>query len=89
MTELLILLICGEGTLILFLGGLIAKAIFKMADSVNDLTKQLSEFVKKDECKTDMGEHCSKMEELEDRIGGYEKKFVELQTTVNMLHKDD
>jgi uncharacterized coiled-coil DUF342 family protein len=89
MNEILILVICGEGALVMFLGGMIAKAIFKMADSVNDLTKQLSEFVKKDECKTDMGEHCSKMEELEGRIARYEKKFIELQTTVTMLHKDD
>jgi hypothetical protein len=79
---------CAEGAIILFLGGLIAKAIFKMSDSVQGLTKALTEFVKKDDCKTDMGEHCGKIETLEHRIDKHEKAFAELKAKAEIWHKD-
>ena len=77
---------CAEGTIILFLGGLIAKAIFRRSDSVQGLTTALTEFVKKDDCKTDMGEHCGKIETLEHRIDKNEKSLAELKAKAEIWH---
>ena len=88
MEHLLIMIASAEGALILVLGGFIAKAIFRMSDNVKELTKALGDFVKKDECKADMGSHCSKMESLDYRLTKQEKSFAELSTKVEMLHKD-
>ena len=77
---------CAEGTIILFLGGLIAKAIFRMSDSVQGLTTALTEVVKKDDCKTDMGEHCGKIETLEHRIDKNEKSLAELKAKAEIWH---
>lgn len=83
-----IIIASAEGAIILFLGGLIAKAIFRMSDSVQGLTTALTEFVKKDDCKTDMGEHCGKIETLEHRMGKIEKAFTELKTKAEIWHKE-
>ena len=85
---ILIIIASAEGALILFLGGLIAKAIFKMSDSVKDLTKTLSDFVQKDDCKTDMGEHCSKINGLEYRMDKNEKAFAELKAKAEVWHQN-
>lgn len=86
METILIIIASAEGAIILFLGGLIAKAIFKMSDSVAGLTKALTEFVKKDDCKTDMGEHCSKIDSLEYRIDKSEKTLAELKAKAEIWH---
>jgi hypothetical protein len=88
METIWITIACAEGAIILFLGGLIAKAIFKMSDSIQGLTKALTEFVKKDDCKTDMGEHCSKIDSLEYRIDKNEKALAELKAKAEIWHKD-
>lgn len=88
METIWITIACAEGAIILFLGGLIAKAIFKMSDSIQGLTKALTEFVKKDDCKTDMGEHCGKIETLEYRIDKNEKALAKLQAKAEIWHKD-
>lgn len=80
---------CAEGAVILALGGLIAKAIFRMADSVNKLTVALADFVKKDDCKEDMGEHCTKMDSIEKRVEKFEKDFVALKAQSEIWHKED
>ena len=82
-----IIIASAEGAVILFLGGLIAKAIFRMSDSVQGLTTALTEFVKKDDCKTDMGEHCSKIDSLEYRIDKNEKALAELKAKAEIWHK--
>lgn len=81
-----IIIASAEGAVILFLGGLIAKAIFRMSDSVQGLTTALTEFVKKDDCKTDMGEHCSKIDSLEYRIDKNEKALAELKAKAEIWH---
>jgi hypothetical protein len=81
-----IVIASAEGAVILFLGGLIAKAIFRMSDSVQGLTKALTDFVKKDDCKTDMGEHCGKIETLEYRIDKNEKALAELKAKAEIWH---
>ena len=86
METILIIIASAEGAIILFLGGLIAKAIFKMSDSVSDLTSALTDFVKKDDCKEDMGEHCGKIKSLEDRIGKNEKELTELKSKAEIWH---
>lgn len=86
MEETWIIIASAEGAIILFLGGLIAKAIFKMSDSVQGLTTALTEFVKKDDCKTDMGEHCSKIDSLEYRIDKNEKALAELKAKAEIWH---
>jgi hypothetical protein len=88
METIWITIACAEGAIILFLGGLIAKAIFKMSDSIQSLTKALTEFVKKDDCKTDMGEHCGKIETLEYRIDKQEKELARLQAQAEIWHKE-
>jgi hypothetical protein len=88
METIWITIACAEGAIILFLGGLIAKAIFKMSDSIQGLTKALTEFVKKDDCKTDMGEHCGKIETLEYRIDKNEKALAKLQAKAEIWHKE-
>jgi hypothetical protein len=88
METIWITIACAEGAIILFLGGLIAKAIFKMSDSIQGLTKALTEFVKKDDCKTDMGEHCGKIETLEYRIDKNEKALAKLQAKSEIWHKE-
>lgn len=88
METILIIIASAEGAIILFLGGLIAKAIFKMSDSIQGLTKALTEFVKKDDCKTDMGEHCGKIDSLEKRINENEKSLAELRTKAEIWHKE-
>lgn len=87
MENLLIIIAGAEGAIILFLGGLIAKAIFRMSDSISDLTAALTDFVKKDDCKTDMGEHCSKIDSLEYRVDKAEKSFAELKAKAEVWHK--
>lgn len=86
MDTILIIIASAEGALILFLGGLIAKAIFRMADNVKVLTAALSEFVKNDDCKSDMGEHCTKISDLEYRMGKNEKAFAELKAKAEVWH---
>ena len=86
METIWITIACAEGAIILFLGGLIAKAIFKMSDSIQGLTQALAEFVKKDDCKTDMGEHCSKIDSLEYRIDKNEKSLAELKAKAEIWH---
>ena len=88
METILIIIASAEGAIILFLGGLIAKAIFKMSDSIQGLTTALTEFVKKDDCKTDMGEHCSKIDSLEYRIDKNEKALAELKAKAEVWHKN-
>lgn len=88
MEETWIIIASAEGAIILFLGGLIAKAIFKMSDSIQGLTAALTEFVKKDDCKTDMGEHCGKIETLEYRIDRNEKALAKLQAKAEIWHKE-
>lgn len=88
METIWITIACAEGAIILFLGGLIAKAIFKMSDNISDLTNALTDFVKKDDCKEDMGEHCGKISSLEKRIEKYEKSFAELKAKAEIWHKD-
>jgi hypothetical protein len=88
MEETWIIIASAEGAIILFLGGLIAKAIFKMSDSIQGLTKALTEFVKKDDCKTDMGEHCGKIETLVYRIDKQEKGLARLQAQAEIWHKE-
>lgn len=87
MVEVLIIIASAEGAIILFLGGLIAKAIFKMSDSISGLTKALTDFVKKDDCKEDMGEHCGKIDSLEKRIDKNEKALAELKAKAEIWHK--
>jgi hypothetical protein len=87
MEDILVIIASAEGAIILFLGGLIAKAIFKMSDSIQGLTKALTEFVKKDDCKTDMGEHCSKIDSLEKRIDKGEKAFEALKAKAEIWHE--
>jgi hypothetical protein len=77
-----------EGAMILLLGGYIAKAIFRMSDSIREMTKTLGEFVKKDECKADMGSHCSKMESLDCRLTRQETAFAELAAKAELWHKE-
>ena len=86
MVEVLIIIASAEGAIILFLGGLIAKAIFKMSDSISGLTKALTDFVKKDDCKEDMGEHCGKIDSLEKRIDKNEKALAELKAKAEIWH---
>lgn len=86
METIWITIACAEGAVILFLGGLIAKAIFKMSDSIQGLTNALTEVVKKDDCKTDMGEHCSKIDSLEYRIDKNEKALAELKAKAEIWH---
>ena len=86
METIWITIACAEGAIILSLGGLIAKAIFKMSDSIQGLTKALTDFVKKDDCKTDMGEHCEKIDSLEERIGNNEKAIAELKAKAEIWH---
>ena len=86
MVEVLIIIASAEGAIILFLGGLIAKAIFKMSDSISGLTKTLTDFVKKDDCKEDMGEHCGKIDSLEKRIDKNEKALAELKAKAEIWH---
>ena len=88
MEETWIIIASAEGAIILFLGGLIAKAIFKMSDSIQGLTKALTDFVKKDDCKTDMGEHCGKIETLEHRIAKNEKALAALNAKAEIWHKE-
>ena len=88
MENILIIIASAEGAIILFLGGLIAKAIFRMSDSISALTAALTDFVKKDDCKEDMGEHCSKIDSLEFRIDRSEKAFAELKAKAEVWHKD-
>lgn len=85
----LILIISAEGAIILALGGLISKAIFRMSDSINDLTQTLATFVKKDDCKDDMGAHCDKISALETRVASNETAVAELKTKVEVLHSKD
>jgi hypothetical protein len=86
MEETWIIIASAEGAIILFLGGLIAKAIFKMSDSIQGLTQALTDFVKKDDCKTDMGEHCGKIETLEYLIDRNEKALAELKAKAEIWH---
>lgn len=88
MENILIIIAGAEGAIILFLGGLIAKAIFRMSDSISALTAALTDFVKKDDCKNDMGEHCSKIDSLEYRIDRAEKAFAELKAKAEVWHKN-
>jgi hypothetical protein len=88
MEEILIIIAAAEGAIILFLGGHIAKAIFRMADSIKSLTATLAEFVKKDDCKEDMGDHCTKINGLECRMDKHEKAFAELKAKAEVWHKD-
>lgn len=83
-----IIIASAEGAVILFLGGLIAKAIFRMSDSISGLTKALTDFVKKDDCKEDMGEHCGKINSLEKRIEKNEKSLAELKAKAEIWHKE-
>lgn len=85
---ILVIIASAEGALILFLGGLIATAIFRMADNVKHLTATLSDFVKKDDCKSDMGEHCSKINGLEYRLDKNEKAFAELKAKAEVWHQN-
>lgn len=87
MEDLLVIIAGAEGAIILFLGGLIAKAIFRMSDSISELTAALTDFVKKDDCKTDMGEHCSKIDSLECRVDKAEKSFAELKAKTEVWHR--
>lgn len=87
MEDVLIIIAGAEGAIILFLGGLIAKAIFRMSDSISALTAALTDFVKKDDCKTDMGEHCSKIDSLEYRVDKAEKSFAELKAKAEVWHQ--
>lgn len=86
--HLLIMIASAEGALILLLGGYIAKAIFRMSDSIREMTKTLGEFVKKDECKADMGSHCSEMKLLDKRITKQEQAFAELAAKAELWHRD-
>lgn len=86
METIWITIACAEGAIILFLGGLIAKAIFKMSDSIQSLINALTEVVKKDDCKSDMGEHCSKIDSLEYRIDKNEKALAELKAKAEIWH---
>ena len=87
METILIIIASAEGAIILFLGGLIAKAIFKMSDSIQGLTNALTDFVKKEDCKADMGEHCSKIDTLEYRIDKNEKGLAALTAKAEIWHK--
>ena len=88
MENILIIIASAEGAIILFLGGLIAKAIFRMSDSISALTAALTDFVKKDDCKEDMGDHCTKINGLEYRMDKHEKAFAELKAKAEVWHKD-
>lgn len=88
MEDVWLIIATAEGAIILFLGGLIAKAIFKMSDSIQGLTTALTEFVKKDDCKTDMGEHCGKIATLEHRIGKNEEALTALTAKAEIWHKE-
>lgn len=88
METILIIIASAEGALILFLGGLIATAIFRMADNVKNLTAALTDFVKKDDCKEDMGDHCTKINGLEYRMDKHEKAFAELKAKAEVWHRN-
>lgn len=85
--DILVMFVCAQGTVILALGGLIAKSIFRMADNIKELTSTLAHFVKKDDCKEDMGEHCGKIETLEKRIDKNEKALESLKAKAEIWHQ--
>lgn len=89
MESILVIIASAEGAIILFLGGLIAKAIFRMDDSLKKLSEALANFVKRDDCKEDMGEHCGKIEMLEGRIDEQEKALNTLLTKAEIWHKGE
>lgn len=89
MENVLIIIASAEGAIILFLGGLIATAIFRMSDNIATLTATLSSFVKKDDCKTDMGKHCKEMERLSQTLSEHMTEFAELRARSEIWHKDD
>lgn len=89
MEDMLVIVASAEGAIILALGGLIAKAIFRMSDSINNLTQTLANFVKKDDCKEDMGKHCGKIDALEKRIDKGEKAFEALKAKAEIWHERD
>ena len=85
MYEIIVLIACAEGALIIFFGGLIAKAVFKMSDSISSLSDAIAKLVKKEDCDKDMQGHCSRINELEQRM----RKVECFKSKAEVWHSED
>ena len=85
MNQIIILIACAEGALIIFFGGLIAKSVFKMSDSISSLSEAIATLVKKEDCDKDMQGHCSRINELEQRM----RKIESFKSKAEIWHRED
>ena len=93
MIQLLLLILSACGVVICGLTYLVVSLVLKRFDTIAEqlkaLTKVISEFVRRDDCNSSMGEHCAQLREL--RAGFEENKSAirQILLSVKQLHGVD
>lgn len=63
-------------------------AINTLKHAVDKIASALGEYVKKDDCTADMGQHCNQLSKLEDSIKDNTQRIAVLETSVSLYHKN-
>lgn len=93
MIQLLLLILSACGVLICGLTALVVSLVLKRFDSIatqlKELTKAINAFVKREECNTSMGEHCSQLRKLQEGFEENKSAIRQIILTIKQLHGVD
>lgn len=93
MEQLLFAALSAAGVIIMTLASIVAQSLLKRFDNITaqlqKLNNTLASFVKKEECRQEMGDQCVLIEKLDKRITKNENALGRLEAQVKVLHKDD
>ena len=88
MVQLLMLILSACGVVICGLTALVVSLVLKrfdtIAEQLQSLTKVISEFVRRDDCNSSMGEHCAQLHELRE---GFEENKSAIRQIINELKR--
>lgn len=60
-----------------------------VAWELRDIKKELKMYVRREDCKDDMGNHCEQINELRERVNNNEADIKSLAAKAQVWHKDE